>query len=148
MCFNYYGNVCMFCKGKQRLFFDTRSTKVFRSIKWLEISRTLHTRPTGSSLVVTALVREVYLNLSTESIVIEIPGWFLDQRERKGAHRAQFPPIGVQRRERAPALVIPRLKASFNIYDLFRFNSTRKREAYLYSVTAWLTRSRRKKLTD
>lgn len=68
--------------------------------------------------------------LSTESIVIEIPGWFLDsRRKRKGAHRAQFPPIGVRRRERAPALVIPRLKASFNIYDLFRFNSTRKRES-------------------
>lgn len=86
--------------------------------------------------------------LSTESIVIEIPGWFLDgQRERKGAHRAQFPPVGV-RRERAPALVIPRLKASFNIYDLFRFNSTRKREAYLYSATARLTRSRRGKLAN
>lgn len=48
---------------------------------------------------------------------------------------------GTRRRGRAPQpLVIPRLKASFNIYDLFRFNSTRKREAYLYSAD-WPARS-------
>jgi len=145
MYLNYYGNA--FCKRIGKLFsdIDTRSTEVFRSIKRLGISRTVH--PTEPPLAVTAMVREVYLSLSTESIVIEIPGWFPDdQRERKGAHRAQFPPVGVRRRERAPALVIPRLKASFNIYDLFRFNSTRKREVFVFSDCS--ADSRREKLAD
>lgn len=77
---------------------------------------------------------------STESIVIEIPGLFPGTGGGwgKGAHN--FRPSGSDDRGgSAPqALVIPRLKASFNIYDLFRFNSTCKREAYLYSAAAWL----------
>lgn len=100
-------------------------------------------RPTGSSLVVIAMIREAYLDRAPSPLSLRFPGCPRTRgRLRKGrAHRAQFPPIGVRRSEggNAPqALVISRLKASFNIYDLFRFNSTCKREAYLYSATVWL----------
>lgn len=75
-------------------------------------------------------------------IVIEIVQSVKEEGRKEGRKGlAQFPAAwrkrgGVREREReremlvgtgAP-LVIPRLKASFNIYDLFRFNSTCKRE--------------------
>ena len=78
---------------------------------------------------------------SIESIVIEILELSQDTKgTRKGRTARNFRPSGFDDQgETAPqALVIPRLKASFNIYDLFRFNSTCKREAYLYSTTVWL----------
>ena len=58
-------------------------------------------------------------------------------RKREGEGNGEpSPPVGT-----AATLVIPRLKASFNIYDLFRFNSTCKRsDAFIFSDVCALNR--------
>lgn len=119
--------------------------KVSRKIEWSRIAPLR--RPVGSSLWWSpqwyarriSVEHRVHCHWNSRVVSERGGGW------GKGAHRAQFPSIGVRRiGGNAPqALVIPRLKASFNIYDLFRFNSTCKREAYLYSATVWLSRSLR-----
>lgn len=112
-------------------------------------------RPAGSSLVVTAMVRKVYLArvLSVLSLKFpdDPPG--RDQGKEKGELRAHnFRPSGFDDRGTSPSSVlIQRLKASFNIYDLFRFNSTRKLEAYLYSsgwLAGWLALRRARRQSD
>lgn len=88
---------------------------------------------------------------STECIVIEIPGrfpWTSPGRRKRASSAHNFRPSGFDDRGTSPSsVVIPRLKASFNIYDLFRFNSTRKLEAYLYS-SGWLARRRARRQSD
>lgn len=66
--------------------------------------------------------------------------WMRSERGKRVSTAHNFRPSGFDDRGMGPSpVVIPRLKASFNIYDLFRFNSTRKPEAYLYS-SDWLVR--------
>lgn len=87
------------------------------------------------------MIREVYLVRVPSVLSLKFP-WLRPGRRKRAsthiahtisAHRAPRNDRGT----RPSPVVIPRLKASFNIYDLFRFNSTRKLEAYLYS-SGWL----------
>lgn len=117
------------------------STKVYGRIEWTRVSscRTTWKTSAAPSSAVRAVVRKMH-GRAPSLLSLKFPGEPgspLDGRRKGREHRAQFPPIGARRGD-VPTLVIPRLKASFNIYDLFRFNSTRKREVYLYSATGCL----------
>jgi len=88
------------------------------------------------------MIREAYLG-APSPLSLKFPGCprTVEEDEERARTARNFRPSGSDDLGgMAPqALVIQRLKASFNIYDLFRFNSTCKREAYLYSAAAWLT---------